>query len=407
MPTSDTLVLFSAYYPYELPLRKEVPVLAENFEKVFFIPSRLRTFDDVELPANVEVCDVFTKQSKFSTLKVLVTYFWSILSVYVWTLFFDQGRLSYIFNFKTYFKILIEAQYKAAQLDKFVTENNLHDAIFYDYWFVDSVLSLCLLKRRGVIKKVYSRIHGFDLFDERWKSGTVPYRSFKIKHLNKILCISDFGRNYLMKKVSPTFSNKLLVSRLGVDLPLEVPTPKEGKQTFLIVSCSNIYDFKRVHLIPEILKPSNLSIKWIHFGDGPLRDDALTKAGELPDNVQYEFRGRVTNAEVLEFFSQNEVDFFISLSVSEGLPISMMEAISYGIPVFACNISGIPELVNSTTGALFELEDTPEVIAKKFLACLETYNFDRELIKKFFKENFYFKSNYQKFVGVIKAEEYA
>ena len=52
--------------------------------------------------------------------------------------------------------------------------------------------------------------------------------------------------------------------------------------------------------------------------------------------------------------SKNYIDALINVSESEGLPFSMMEAISFGIPVIGTNVGGVKEIINNDTGILLE-----------------------------------------------------
>ena len=62
----------------------------------------------------------------------------------------------------------------------------------------------------------------------------------------------------------------------------------------------------------------------------------------FPKNIRAEFKGRVLNKEVLKFYIDEVPDLFINLSSSEGIPMSIMEAMSCSIPVIATNNKGIP-----------------------------------------------------------------
>lgn len=48
----------------------------------------------------------------------------------------------------------------------------------------------------------------------------------------------------------------------------------------------------------------------------------------------------------------NDFDLFVNMSLSEGIPVSIMEAISFGIPIIATNVGGNAEIVNDETGVL-------------------------------------------------------
>lgn len=66
----------------------------------------------------------------------------------------------------------------------------------------------------------------------------------------------------------------------------------------------------------------------------------------LPDNV--EVLGEVAEAG----FLANECDIFLLLSDYEGLPMSILEAMSCGKPIAASAVGGIPEAVSSDVGIL-------------------------------------------------------
>ena len=66
----------------------------------------------------------------------------------------------------------------------------LRDAVFYDYWFENSTLALALARRRGIVRAAACRAHGFDLYDERWEGGLVPFRAFKLTGLDRFVTAS-------------------------------------------------------------------------------------------------------------------------------------------------------------------------------------------------------------------------
>ena len=74
--------------------------------------------------------------------------------------------------------------------------------------------------------------------------------------------------------------------------------------------------------------------------------------------------GHLPNEEVLQYYRNNPVDVFINLSLTEGgAPVSIMEAISCGIPVVATRVGGNPEIVSDRNGILLSENPLPEEIA--------------------------------------------
>ena len=68
--------------------------------------------------------------------------------------------------------------------------------------------------------------------------------------------------------------------------------------------------------------------------------------------LQVYLHGQVSTETLVKFYLQEPVHAFINLSLREGFPVSLMEAFSFGIPVYAAEVGGIPELVNPTNGQL-------------------------------------------------------
>lgn len=52
------------------------------------------------------------------------------------------------------------------------------------------------------------------------------------------------------------------------------------------------------------------------------------------------------------------------MSDSEGIPVSIMEAMSFGIPVIARNVGGMSEIVNEENGLLLENDDAEDAASK-------------------------------------------
>ena len=85
-------------------------------------------------------------------------------------------------------------------------------------------------------------------------------------------------------------------------------------------------------------------------GDGDV-EQVLTKIKEYGLDKIVEYVGWVTGNKKIKLL--NNADVYILPSYSEGLPISILEAMSYKMPIIATNVGGIPEIVlNSQNGYL-------------------------------------------------------
>ena len=141
----------------------------------------------------------------------------------------------------------------------------------------------------------------------------------------------------------------------------------EDEDKITILTCSSVVPVKQMHFIPEILSKVKSKVKWIHIGDGPLFNEIveLTKAKlDGLENVEYEFKGKYANSDVISFYQNNKVDLFLNVSKSEGLPVSIMEATSFGVPVIATDVGGTHEIVDKGNGYLLNPTDFVDEAAK-------------------------------------------
>ncbi len=71
------------------------------------------------------------------------------------------------------------------------------------------------------------------------------------------------------------------------------------------------------------------------------------------------YEGWVSGEKKIQMF--NISDVFILPSYTEGLPVSILEAMSYGLPILSTPVGGIPEVVNESNGILFEPGNKNEI----------------------------------------------
>lgn len=218
----------------------------------------------------------------------------------------------------------------------------------YSYWFDEWATIIHLVKRISENPPVIMcRMHGYDFDEAQVEKGYHLFRSFDLRGFDKIFSVSTYGKSYISKKYN---FQDIMVERLGVKDKGENPFISGGTKT--IVSCSALIPLKRVHLIASLLGEMKSKIVWVHFGGGPLEPELLEKTKRLPGNIEFSFRGQVENSEIMQFYKVQSVDAFINVSELEGIPVALMEAISFGIPVIGCDICGVPEIVNFRTGLL-------------------------------------------------------
>jgi glycosyltransferase involved in cell wall biosynthesis len=149
------------------------------------------------------------------------------------------------------------------------------------------------------------------------------------------------------------------------------------------------------------------SIRWTHFGDGPLKAslEALEQS-KLP-HCTIDFKGNVPNEAILDFYHSHYIDLFVNMSSSEGIPVSIMEAQSAGIPVLATSVGGTPEIVHPENGFLVEKDFDTRACALQITEYLMGSEVQieskRSASYQNWKENFDAEKNYHNFAKMILA----
>jgi glycosyltransferase involved in cell wall biosynthesis len=290
---------------------------------------------------------------------------------------------------------------------KYLPELKKKNTILYSFWFYYASYGAALLKRKGFVFKLFTRAHGSDIFQNRKDTAYyIPFRRFPIwKYFEKILPVSKKGANYLEGNQRIP-RNKISVSYLGVSIPKVVCKPSVGN-SIAVVSCSNIISLKRIQLIIKGIayyktNHPDVQLSWTHIGEGLLMEEisALAKLHLKPLNIEFSMLGQLSNTEVLRFYNTNSVDCFVSTSSSEGLPVTIMEALSFGIPVMATSVGGVVEAVNETVGVVldknFLLKDFDKGLIRMF--DFKDHN-RRKSIKLVANEKFNAGDNYSRFIN--------
>jgi glycosyltransferase involved in cell wall biosynthesis len=280
---------------------------------------------------------------------------------------------------------------------------DVNNTFFYSYWHDYKALALARISKKYT--KTIARAHRWDIYFEANNFPYLPYKNFIVKNISKNISISDDGVKYFEKLLNRDLSNKVIVSKLG---KINNRKPQQEKQDdqIIICSCSTIIPVKRINLIIDLLASLNISnLRWLHYGDGYLRKEIIEYADDKLSNISFEFKGIVPNNEILDFYSQNYVNLFINLSESEGIPVSIMEALSAGIPVLATDVGGTSEAVNDGNGFLiekdFRINEVAKITENYLNSSPENQQEKRHNAYDYWQQNFEATKNYTEFANQL------
>ena len=206
------------------------------------------------------------------------------------------------------------------------------------------------------------------------KAGIFQRLKMKVNFLILSRCfitvaVSEDIRNVLVSQFG--FRKKMMeVIHNGILLPaLDTPSGRPGR--FVIGSSGRLFPVKDYPLLVNVASTvSSTGIDDVQFelaGDGPEMPtlDALVKSHGLTAN--FDLRGHLDD--MGSFY--RGLDAYINTSIHEGIPMTILEALSHGLPVIAPAVGGIVEIIeDGKDGFLIKSRD-PRDFADKCLLLRE------------------------------------
>jgi glycosyltransferase involved in cell wall biosynthesis len=396
---SMNIKFFTANFPYtksEAYIENEIPIMASNANSVTIFP--LAGFDDAELRETPENFKIEQLAEKVQTKLKLRDYL-LLAKILLLELYYSNKKKYFLMNLRSMISRLKKAFLMARQLEHQGAVNS--QDLYYSYWMNEWATVLLILKIEKKITHFIFRCGGFDIWDERSPGDYLPFRGIIYKYCSGVFPNSKQAEIYLKEK--KLFAEKVNHKYWGtVDHGM---APFEKEEVFTIVSCSNVIPLKRINLIIDVLESIKEPIKWIHFGDGAELENISNYAKKIMKHHDVKFTGLIHNSEIYDFYKNNTVHLFITTSETEGLPVSIQEVISFGIPVIATNVGGMAEVVTDETGILIpaevDIEKTAKIILDFKTSQKNSLPF-RNGVREYWSKKFEADTIYQEFYTEIK-----
>lgn len=197
-------------------------------------------------------------------------------------------------------------------------------------------------------KRIILHIHGGG-FKEYYFSNS----STISKVLNKCDCIIVLSQSWKSFFKSITTCRRIEVVENIIVPPIRLNVIKDKSKIHflfmgLITEQKGIFDL--LDVITEHKREFYDSIRLHIGGNGKVDELKLyVEKNRLHDIVCFE--GWVSGEKKTELY--NLADVYILPSYTEGMPLSILEAMSYGLPILTTPVGGIPEVVDSRNGILF------------------------------------------------------
>lgn len=179
-----------------------------------------------------------------------------------------------------------------------------------------------------------------------------PYHYEHVDRLGRYWDACVNVSSFLQNQVSinyPVLANRTFHIGYGVPHDDKIPTsPLRGNEILRILYTGRLYELqKRVSDLVKIahrLEAKGVPFQLTIVGRGEEEETMRASLAELIAKGSVTFLGSMNNDEVLKLYEQ--YDCFVLTSNFEGLPVSLLEAMSAGvIPVVTAIRSGIPDVV--------------------------------------------------------------
>jgi glycosyltransferase involved in cell wall biosynthesis len=189
---------------------------------------------------------------------------------------------------------------------------------------------------------------------------------------NTTICVSDALRHSLLKDFGFP-AGKVKTIRNGVSVSEFVPSEDRrsevreklrcGQDEFLLVCVARLSEQKRIDILLEALARvlrEGVRCKCIIVGDGPRKNQLLEQARSIGLSGHVFFEG--FHEDVRPYLQAGSV--FILTSDTEGLPLSILEAMACGLPSIVTDVGGNAELITHRVHGLIVPRESVDAIAK-------------------------------------------
>ena len=229
--------------------------------------------------------------------------------------------------------------------------------------------------RQAGVPVVVHTVHGqaFHAYEKPWKKFLyIAAERIAAKYCDKIYAVAQAMIDQCVEaKVAPR--EKYMVVYSGMDTAAFVNAKRDSvlreklgipENAKVIATVARLFPMKGYE---EMLPAAAQLVKEfpdLHFlpvGDGPMFDELQKEIARLGMSDRFHFAGLVPPHKVCDYIAQ--ADLLWHLSLHEGLPRAVVQALAVGIPAIGYKLDGTPEVVlNGETGFVTPPQDVDAVV---------------------------------------------
>ena len=198
------------------------------------------------------------------------------------------------------------------------------------------------------------------------------------RYFFRVVSVSQDIRQQLVSKLGFR-KDRINVIHNGVQIP-DLSKTSGGSKYFIIGSSGRLFPVKDYPFMLEIareVKKRSAEIQFVLAGDGPEHQRLETLIQKYNLKGMFALKGHL---EQMAPFYRN-LDIYLNTSVHEGIPLSVLEAMSYELPVIAPDVGGFAEMVDNGKEGYLLGERDPELFAERCLTLYENERLRKRMAK--------------------------
>lgn len=304
----------------------------------------------------------------------------------------DVFRVRFIPLYPVYIhlhKIFVNKLFKSieSQIDIVHIHSPLSPLIKTSLPLITTIHTLMLTDYRSVkITSVYSLL-------SKISSKFVSYPlELKLLHNSDLITTVSESIAQEIKKYYLELDNIIIIGN-GVDETIYLPAQKEnvGGNKFIMYAGRMDREKGLFDLIEcgRYLLNQRSDILFILAGKGPDYNKLKQKSKKLGLQENFIFLGQIGSDELIHLYQRSTL--FVFPSYHEGLPGSLLEAMSCGLPIIATNVRGNRDLITSGENGILVPPRSPEKLANTISMLLDDDKLRKDLgnnARKKIEENF-------------------
>lgn len=229
----------------------------------------------------------------------------------------------------------------------------------------------------------------WSLTTHRWDIAENNMLKEKVRTAKFVRAINKRGYNEILSIIGNKLHEKCVIIHCGTEIPRLESKPYINKKKFVIGVPANLIEVKGHKFLLEALKllDTKIEIECNIFGDGPLKKEINLTICKYNLQNRVFIKGSIPHNELLSLYKKGCIDCVILPSIEtdngekEGIPVSLIEAMAYGIPVISTNTGGIPELLNDGAGIIVQ-QKNPREIANAIISLINNRALYKNICEK-------------------------